>query len=396
MTTLRNTIQSRNRPSPTLLNNHLSSQWHTTRKRSIIFHVDMDHFFTAIEAREQSQYQGKALIVGANPKKGYGRGVVSACNYQARKYGITSGMPISHAWKLCPTAIFLPPNYQLYRTVSNQIMKILHTYSHHCEPYGIDEAFLNMSDRIDVFDDADAVAQSIKLDILSKTRLTCSVGVGPTKLIAKMASEFQKPAGVTVVNDADVIKFISPLSVRKLWGVGKKTQQKMNALGIITIKDLINQEPSTLFNTLGAKARYFNQLLHGVIPQRQRNQSAKQIRKSISKEHTFSNDTQDQNEIFNTLESLSRRIHAKTEKRHYWFKTITIKVRYENFETHTYSSTLRFLTCHVQKLCLETRRLAQRHLFHDRNVRLIGVKISNIRYIAGQQTLFALQTAAKT
>jgi len=184
----------------------------------------MDHFFTAIEAREQSKYQRKAMIVGANPKKKSGRGVVSTCNYQARKYGITSGMPISQAWRLCPTAIFLPPNHHLYRTVSNQIMEILHTYSHHCEPYGIDEAFLNIASY--VFDDANDVAQSIKQDILLKTRLTCSVGVGPTKLIAKMASDFQKPDGVTIVNTADVIKFILPLSVRKIWGWVKKPSKK--------------------------------------------------------------------------------------------------------------------------------------------------------------------------
>jgi DNA polymerase IV (DinB-like DNA polymerase) len=381
---------------PTLLINHPSHQKLTTRNQSIIFHVDMDHFFTAIEAREHLEYQRNALIVGANPKKGYGRGVVSTCNYQARKYGITSGMPISQAWKRCPSAIFLPPNYHLYRAVSNQIMEILQTYAHHFEPYGIDEAFLDMSDLIDVFDDADDVARSIKQDILLKTQLTCSIGVGPTKLIAKMASEFQKPDGLTMVHKADVLTFLSPLSVRKLWGVGEKTQQKMNALDIITIKDLMNHEPSALFNACGAKARYLNQLLQSISPRHHRLQSAKRIRKSISKEHTFSNDIQNQHEIFRIIDLLSRKIHIKTEKRQYWFKTITIKIRYENFETHTYSSTLRFLTCHVQKLCDEARRLGRRHLIRDRYVRLIGVKISNIRHIAGQQTLLSLQPSAKT
>ena len=170
----------------------------------------------------------------------------------------------------------------------------------------------------------------------------------------------------------------------------------MNALGIITIEDLMHQEPSILLNSCGAKARYFNQWLHRITPQRHRNQSIKRVRKSISKEHTFSNDIQDHHELFRIIDLLSRKIHAKSEKHQYWFKTITLKIRYENFETHTYSSTLRFLTCQVQKLCREARRLGQRHLIHDRYVRLIGVKISNIRHIVGQQTLVTRQPSVKT
>jgi nucleotidyltransferase/DNA polymerase involved in DNA repair len=352
----------------------------------------MDHFFTAIETREQTQYREEALIVGADPKKGRGRGVVSTCNYHARKYGIASGMPISQAWRLCPTAIFLPPNYHLYRNVSNQIMKILQTHCPYSEPCGIDEAFLDMSDILDDFQTAHDVAQIIKQDILTKTELTCSIGIAPTKLIAKMASEFQKPDGLTVVQEADIIQFISPLSVRKIWGVGKKTQQKMNAIGIRTINDLLHREPRTLINLFGAKTRYITQLLHGITPQRRKTSATKRRHKSISKEHTFSSDLRarvNQNEIFRIIDDLATKIHAKATKRQYWFKTITIKIRYDNFETHTYSSTLRLLTCQRQQLCDEAHRLGHRHLSPNRDVRLIGVKISNIQHVAGQQTLFA-------
>jgi DNA polymerase IV (DinB-like DNA polymerase) len=349
----------------------------------------MDHFFTAIEAREHPQFHDKALIVGANPKEGHGRGVVSTCNYHARKYGITSGMPISQAWRRCPTAIFLPPNYQLYRNVSNQIMAILQTHSPHSEPYGLDEAFLDMTDLLEDFHEANEAAQTIKHDIFTHTNLTCSVGVAPTKLIAKMASEYQKPDGLTVVQEADIIKFISPLPVRKLWGVGIKTQQKMNAVGIITINDLLRQEPSKLLAFFGAKARYLMQLLHGVTPHCRKTPSAKRQRKSISKEHTFSSDLQEHNELFRVIDQLVTKIHAKAEKRQYWFKTITLKIRYENFETHTYSSTLRLLTCQRQQFSAEVHRLGQRHLIPGRHVRLIGVKISNIQKATGQQILFA-------
>ena len=382
-------MQSRNKLQSPLLINRASVQEQSMKKDSIIFHVDMDHFFTAIEAREHPQFREKALIVGANPKEGHGRGVVSTCNYHARKYGITSGMPISQAWRRCPSATFLPPNYQLYRTVSNQIMEILQTHCPHSEPYGIDEAFLDMTDSLEQFHEATKVAQIIKQDIYSQTNLTCSVGVAPTKLIAKMASEYQKPDGLTVVNEADIIKFISPLSVRKLWGIGKKTQQKMNADGIITINDLLRQKPSKLIDLFGAKARYLIQMLHGVTPQDRKLPSTKRQRKSISKEHTFSSDLLDQNEIFRVIDQLATKIHAKAKKRHYWFKTITVKIRYQNFETHTYSSTLRLLTCQRQQLCTEAHRLRQRHLIPDRHIRLIGVKISNLQHVTGQQTLFA-------
>lgn len=349
----------------------------------------MDHFFSAIEAREYTLYREEALIVGADPKKGHGRGVVSICNYHARKYGIASGMPISQAWRLCPTAIFLQPNYRLYRNASNQIMEILRTHCLYSEPCGIDEAFLDMSDILDYFQTAHDVAQIIKQDILTKTELICSIGIAPTKLIAKMASEFQKLDGLTVVKEADIIQFISPLSVRKIWGVGKKTQQKMNAVGIRTIKDLLHREPRTLINLFGAKTRYITLLLHGITPQRRKTPATKRSRKSISKEPTFSNDLQNRSEIFKIIDNLATKIHAKAAKRRYWFKTITIKIRYDNFETHTYSSTLRLLTCQRQQLCDEACRLGQRHLIPDRDVRLIGVKISNIQHVAGQQTLFA-------
>lgn len=382
----RPSIRSRNKLQPSLLIKRTLAQVQFKNK-SIIFHVDMDHFFTAIEAREHPKFQDKALIVGANPEKGQGRGVVSTCNYHARKYGIASGMPISQAWRLCPTAIFLPPNYRLYRKVSNQIMEILQTHCPHTEPYGIDEAFLDMTNILKEFHEANEVAQLIKHDIFTQTNLTCSVGVAPTKLIAKMASEYQKPDGITIVKEADIINFISPLSVRKLWGIGKKTQQKMNAIGIITINDLLRQDPRKLIDLFGTKLRYLIQLFQGVTPQHRKASSAKRQRKSISKEHTFSSDLQDQTDIFRIIDQLATKIHAKAEKRQYWFKTVTVKIRYDNFETHTYSSTFRLLTCQRQQLRTEVHRLGQHHLIPHRLVRLIGVKISNLQHVAGQQKL---------
>jgi nucleotidyltransferase/DNA polymerase involved in DNA repair len=170
------------------------------------------------------------------------------------------------------------------------------------------------------------------------------------KFIAKMASEHQKPDGLTVVTEEDIIQFISPLCVRKLWGVGKKTQDKMNEIGIFTINDLLHQKPSILMDLFGAKARYLIQLLHGITPKYRRTLSTQPRRKSISKEHTFSNDIHDRNKIFQIIDLLATKIHAQAEKREYWFRTITLKIRYDNFKTHTYSSTLRLLSGQRQQL----------------------------------------------
>ena len=161
----------------------------------IILHLDMDHFYTAVEERERPELKGKPVIVGADPKEGQGRGVVSTSNYEARKAGVRSGIPISRAWKLCPEAVYLPPNFPLYIQVSNAVMEIARRYADKFEQWGIDEAFLDVTSRVRNFDEAEALAKEIKREILKKTNLTCSIGVGPNKLVAKVASDFQKPDG---------------------------------------------------------------------------------------------------------------------------------------------------------------------------------------------------------
>ena len=193
-----------------------------SRKARIIFHLDMDHFYTAVEERERLELKGKPVIVGADPKEGRGRGVVSTSNYEARKAGVRSGMPISRAWRLCPDAVYLPPNFPLYIKVSNEVMDIAKRYADKFEQWGIDEAFLDVSERVRDFDEAEALAREIKREILKEEKLTCSIGVGPNKLVAKVASDFQKPDGLTVVREEQVEAFLSPLPVRKLLWIGKK------------------------------------------------------------------------------------------------------------------------------------------------------------------------------
>ena len=183
-------------------------------KGRIIFHVDMDQFYAAVEEREHPEFKGISVIVGADPKEGKGRGVVSTCNYEARKYGVKSGIPISRAWKLCPDAVYIKPNYRLYTQASSKIMAILQKYTDKFEQWGLDEAFLDISLKIDNFRDARRLAEEIKREIYKKERLTCSIGVGPNKLVAKIASDFRKPNGITVVEESEVEGFLAPLPVR--------------------------------------------------------------------------------------------------------------------------------------------------------------------------------------
>jgi DNA polymerase IV (DinB-like DNA polymerase) len=211
------------------------------RKERIVCHVDMDHFFSAIEIREKPQYKGKPVVVGADPKEGNGRGVVTTCNYQARKYGLHSGMPITRAWFLCPGAVYLQPNFTLYQNVSNKIMFILRRYATKFQQWGIDEGFLDVSNIKD-YPEAKILARNIKDELLRKVNLTCSIGIGPNKLVAKMASEYDKPDGLTIVRPEKTEDFLFPLPVRKMLWIGKKTEEKLNNLGIKTIGELANYD----------------------------------------------------------------------------------------------------------------------------------------------------------
>jgi len=353
-------------------------------KKRIILHVDMDHFFTAIEERMHPEYRGKPVIVGADPKEGKGRGVVSTCNYEARKYGVRSGMPISRAWKLCPNAIYLPVNYELYTKVSERIMAILRKYADKFESWGIDEAFLDVTSKVRDYAEAEALARQIKKEILEKEGLTCSIGIGPNKLVAKIASDYQKPDGLTVVTEEEAERFLAPLPVRKLLWVGRKTEQKLRVMGIKTIGDLARYDPTVLAETFGVIGTQLYLMAHGIDKSEVEEQ--RQI-KSISRDITFEEDTSDFNLVLNTLEKLAEEVHNDLMRQQLYFKTVTVRVRYENFETHTHSRTLPFMTNRLQDLKKTAKELIQDYLKPERKIRLIGVRASNFISAEKQKTL---------
>ena len=191
----------------------------------VILHVDLDAFFPSVEVREHPELKGKPVVVGADPKEGIGRGVVSSASYEARKYGIRSALPISRAWKLCPNCVYLRPHFDLYITASSSIMKILRNQADRFEQGGIDEAYLDVSSRVKDFDEAGEFAKRLMEEVLDKEKLTCSIGVAPNKMVAKIASDYKKPYGLTLVKEEDVKGLLFPLKARKIPGIGPKTDR---------------------------------------------------------------------------------------------------------------------------------------------------------------------------
>jgi DNA polymerase IV (DinB-like DNA polymerase) len=344
----------------------------------------MDHFYTAVEEREHPEYKGNPVVVGSDPKEGKGRGVVSTSNYEARKAGVRSGIPVSRAWKLCPEAIYLPPNFPLYIKVSKEIMEIAQRYADKFEQWGIDEAFLDVSARVKDYAEAEALAKQLKREIKEKLHLTCSVGIGPNKLIAKIASDYHKPDGLTLVKQDEAEAFLAPLPVRRLLWFGRKTEAKLKKLGINTIGDLARYDPTVLAEAFGVMGTQMHLMARGI--DRSEVEARTEV-KSISHETTFEEDTDDAEAVLKALDQLAAEVAKETVAQKLFFKTVTVKVRYENFETHTRSKTLAFMTNRMQYLQKTARDLLKAYLKSDRKIRLIGIRVSSFVKGEKQKTL---------
>ncbi len=343
----------------------------------IIMHVDLDAFFPSVEVRANPELKGKPVVVGADPKEGKGRGVVSSSSYEARKYGVKSAMPISKAWRLCPDCVFLRPNFKLYVEASNSIMKILKSYADKFEQGGIDEAYLDVSIRVKNFDEAKELARRIMDEVLSKENLTCSVGVGPNKMVAKIASDFKKPFGLTVVEDNDVKEFLFPLKVRSLPGVGPKTESRLKELNIETIGDLASTSPEMLTRLFGVWGARLHEFASGI----DNNEVIEEYEtKSVGRDVTFETDVDDEDQILGVLDELAEEVHVDVIANGFKFKTITVRVRYQHFDTHIHSKSLPFPTDDLDILRNNAKRLMAPFLRDRKLVRLIGLRVSNLVY----------------
>lgn len=350
----------------------------------IIFHVDMDAFYPSVELKEHPEWKGKAVIVGADPKQGAGRGVVASASYEAREFGVRSAMPISKAWKLCPQGIYVRPNFVLYGKVSQSIMQILRKYASKFEQISIDEAFLDVTDKVKDFEESEKLAEKIKKEILSKENVTCSIGIGPNKLIAKLASSYKKPYGTTVVKPEDIKEFISKLNTRKLPGIGPKTEAVLKGMNIETVDQLAKADVKALVNIFGVFGHRVHEMALGI----DESEVTKEYEiKSVGRETTFEEDIDNTEIIFAAINELVDEFHDELTLGNIQFKTVNIKIRYENFETHTRAKTFEFYTNDKEIIKNAAKQLVQSFLNIGRKIRLVGVRVSGLNFRDKQKTL---------
>ncbi|HSB52371.1 MAG TPA: DNA polymerase IV [Dissulfurispiraceae bacterium] len=299
-----------------------------------ILHMDMDAFFAAVEQKRSPDLIGKPVVIGGSgdPTR---RGVVSTASYEARRYGIHSAMPLRTAYRLCPQAVFLPVDYKEYARVSAVVKDILRRFSPVMEDVGIDEAFLDISA---VDQPSEEIALAIKQAVEEETGLTCSVGIAPNKLLAKIASDMEKPDGLTIIAEEDIVDRIGPLPVRKLWGVGPVTEARLKELDVKTIGELAAMPLGRLLELFGESyGWYLHESSRGVD---NRPLVTHWEPKSSSRETTFEHDTNDRGTIEKTVSELIDNVAADLTTQRLRARTVTVKVRYSNFETHTRAKTL--------------------------------------------------------
>lgn len=341
----------------------------------VIFHVDMDAFYVSVERRESPDLVGKPVIVGADPKGGKGRGVVMACSYEARELGIRSGMPISTAWRKVPQAVYLPPNYDLYGSVSENVMNLLRSYADVLEHLSIDEAFLDVSTKVRDFEGAAEYARRVKAAVRAQEGLACTIGVAPNKSAAKIASDLAKPDGLKVVKPDELVAFLAPLPVTKISGVGTKTAAVLARVGVSTIGDLARFPGQDLKKLLGKNAVWLWGIARGLeeMPVEERPDP-----KSISVERTFDRDVSEWSVVETTLDDIAHNVHLRTRAQGASFRTVGIKVRFEGFQTHLREKTLSSQVLDEDVLRQVARGLLEEFAGRGHAVRLLGVRVTHL------------------
>jgi DNA polymerase-4 len=351
-----------------------------------ILHVDMDAFYASIEQRDRPELRGQPVIVGANPQGGRGRGVVSTASYEARRFGVGSAMPISQAYRLCPKGVYLPVDMAKYLAVSKEVMSIFRRYTDVVEPVSIDEAFLDVTGSRRAFGSGEEIARRLKDAVRRETHLTASVGVAPSKLVAKVASDIRKPDGLCVVEPGQEAAFLAPLPIRRLWGVGPKMEERLAKVGVQTIGDLAALDEGRLERKLGTHGRDLRLLAQGVDdrPVLAESDGAK----SIGQEHTFDADTADVERLRRTLLTLADGVAGRLRGQGLRGRTITLKYRDEDFRTTTHAETLAAPIDSGN----DVYRVAQK-LFAEvharKKVRLLGIYASGLGSSGDQLGLFA-------
>lgn len=340
-----------------------------TRK---IIHVDMDAFYAAIEQRDHPEYRHRPVVVGGPPNS---RSVVCTASYEARKFGIHSAMPSSQAYRLCPRAVFVMPRFAVYKEVSQQIISIFHEYTDLVEPLSLDEAYLDVTRNHKHNPSATWIAREVQSRIKQETGLTASAGVSYCKFLAKVASDYKKPAGLTVITPEEAQGFLDALPVAKFYGIGRITAARMQEHGIQQGSDLRAWSREDLARYFGKMGLYYYEMVRGID---ERPVNIYRERKSLSLEHTFDTDIDDRNDMHQILEDLAQELENRMEKRALLGRTLVLKVRYEDFQRITRSQTVAYPLRSAAASAEIARELLSLTDAGRKKVRLLGLGFQNL------------------
>jgi DNA polymerase-4 len=352
-----------------------------TQPRAII-HLDLDAFFAAVEALENPELASKPVIVGGRPEE---RGVVASASYPARAFGVRSAMPTARALTLCPAAVVVPARHGLYRTYSRQVMAILRNTSEQMEQMSIDEAYLDLSEQVSTWDGAIEVAREIQRQVWNEVGLSASLGVATNKLVAKVASDHDKPGGLTVVRPGEEAIFLAPLPVRVLWGIGPVTAEKLAEMGITTVGELARAAEEELRARFGSQGTEMTLRARGIDD---RPVVTEHERKSVSQERTFSRDLTNRDVLKQQLWRMSQGVAEYLEREQAAAGTIAIKLRYADFTTLTRQTSLAVPTADEKEIYRAALTLFERAWQQGRPVRLLGVAARQLSAPVGQLSLW--------
>jgi DNA polymerase-4 len=344
----------------------------TSRK---IIHIDMDAFFASVEERDNPDLKGKPVIIGSDPRKTGGRGVVSTCNYEARKFGVHSAMSSKEAYERCPQAVFISGNYQKYRKVGMQIREIFKRYTDLVEPMSIDEAYLDVTENKLGIKSAIKIAKMIQYDIWQEVHLTCSAGVSYNKFLAKLASDFEKPKGLTLILPEDAQDFLKKLPIEKFYGVGKRSVEKLHQLGVFTGADLLEIPEMTLIDLFGRFGYDLYRKARGIS-----NSPVKsnRIRKSIGSERTYGKLLYEEDDVKSEISKNAQRVVDTLQRNRKVGRTIVLKVRYSDFSTLTKRITLDDVTNDFEVIDQVAKTIYDSLDESKLGVRLLGVTVTGL------------------
>ncbi|MBN1647132.1 MAG: DNA polymerase IV [Spirochaetales bacterium] len=342
--------------------------------KKTIFHVDMDAFYASVEQNDFPGYRGKPVIIGTMPGH---RGVVSACSYEARRYGVHSAQPVSQAYRLCPQGIYLPVRMERYQEISRQIMSLFDNYTPGVMQVSIDEAFLDMTGTERLYGKALDIGRRIKEEVKSRFGLNISIGISFNFFLAKLASDASKPDGLLQVEKDDVIPFLNSLPLKDLWGVGKKTRERLSDLNLSTVAEIRKLDSETLVRMLGqGTGSFLYNAVRGIDPGIYQQEIKSH---SISTETTYAEDTKDSEGISKTLLDMAHQIMFRLFNSQFNGKTIVLKLRYASFETHTIQKTLPYNIHSAEEIYHTALELLNKKWNRSSEIRLIGLGLSNLQ-----------------